>query len=224
MNDEKINIVVCDDHKLFRKGMSALLSDFDNVGEIGEAGNGVELLKLLEESETKPHLVLLDINMPEMDGIETTKYLKKQHPEIRIVVLSMEDDTQMVSFLVNEGINGYLLKNADPEELELAIRMVMKNDFYFSSSLSGAVLDSMLTKGKVEGIIKKFKFNKRELDILELICNELTAVEIAEKLSLSARTVEGYKRTLLEKSKTKNMAGLVIFAIKNKLVNIKINS
>lgn len=220
MKDRKINIVVCDDHRLFRKGISALLSDFDVIGEINEAGNGIELLHLLENIETKPDLVLLDINMPEMDGTEATKQLKKCYPDIRIIVLSMEDDTQMVSFLVNEGINGYLLKNADPDELEHAIKMVMKNDFYFSSSLSGAVLNALNARNNAFRVIDELKFSKRELDILNLICNELTAVEIAEELSLSARTVEGYKRKLLDKSNTKNMAGLVIFAIKNNLVNI----
>jgi len=220
MNETSVNIVVCDDHKLFRKGMSALLSDFENIVEINEAGNGVELLKLLDELETQPDIVLLDINMPEMDGIEATKHLKVQYPQIRIIVLSMEDDTQMVSFLVNEGINGYLLKNADPDELEHAIKMVMKNDFYFSSSLSGAVLNSLRAKNNTTQTIEEFEFSEREIDILKLICNELTAAEIADELSLSARTIEGYKRKLLEKTNTKNMAGLVIFAIKNSLVSI----
>ncbi len=220
MNETSINIVVCDDHKLFRKGMSALLSDFENIVEINEAGNGVELLKLLDELETQPDIVLLDINMPEMDGIEATKHLKVQYPQIRIIVLSMEDDTQMVSFLVNEGINGYLLKNADPDELEHAIKMVMKNDFYFSSSLSGAVLNALRARDNTTQTIEEFEFSEREIDILKLICNELTAAEIAAELSLSARTIEGYKRKLLEKTNTKNMAGLVIFAIKNSLVSI----
>lgn len=220
MGDEKINIVVCDDHKLFRRGMSALLSDFDNIGEINEAGNGVELLKMLDEGKTSPNLILLDINMPEMDGSETTICLKKQYPDIRIIILSMEDDTQMVSFLVNEGINGYLLKNADPDELELAIKMVMKNDFYFSSSLSGAVLTTLKGQNTARETIDKLDLSARELDILEMICNELTALEIANHLSLSVRTVEGIKRKLLEKTGTKNMAGLVVFALKNSLVNI----
>lgn len=220
MSEEKINIVVCDDHKLFCKGLSALLSDFDNVGEINEAGNGRELLKLIEDLETKPDLILLDINMPEMDGLETTPILKKKYPDIKIIILSMEDDTQMVTFLISEGVNGYLLKNADPEELELALKMVMKNDFYFSGCLSSAVFSSLKSENNSQETIVRLELNKRELDILKLICDELTAVEIAEKLSLSKRTVEGYKWKLLEKTGTRNMAGLVIFAIKNSLVTI----
>ena len=116
MIKKKVNIVVTDDHRLFRKGMSALLSDFEFVGDIYEAGNGVELLKLLDELKVCPDVVLLDVNMPEMDGIEATKRLKILYPGIRILILSMEDDSQLVSLLVDEGVNGYLLKNADPDE------------------------------------------------------------------------------------------------------------
>ncbi len=220
MSEAKINIVVCDDHKLFRKGITALLSDFDNVGEIDEAGNGVELLKLLKELETKPDLVLLDINMPEMDGMEAAPKIRENYPDMKIIILSMEDDTQMVTFLINEGVNGYLLKNADPDELELAVKLVVRNDFYFSSSLSGAVLAGLRTSANKEKAIEELDLNSKELDVLKLTCKELTAAEIGDKLALSARTVEGYKRKLLEKTKTKSMAGLVIFAIKKGLVNI----
>lgn len=215
MSKEKVNIVVCDDHKLFRKGMSALLSDFEFIEDIYEAGNGVELLNLLDELDECPNLVLLDINMPEMDGVEATKQLKEKYPGIRILILSMEDDSQLVSLLVNEGVDGYLLKNADPDELELAIKMVIKNDFYFSSSLSGGILNALKTNNNASRTTEKLNLNEREVLIIQLVCQELTAAEIGNKLSLSTRTVEGYKRKLLEKTKTKNMAGLVIFAIKN---------
>lgn len=220
MIKDKINIVVCDDHRLFRKGMSALLSDFEIVGDIYEAGNGVELLQLLEKLDELPELVLLDINMPEMDGIEATKKLKELYPEIRILILSMEDDSQLVSLLVNEGIDGYLLKNADPDELELAIKMIMKNDFYFSSSLSGFILQAAKTKYTTTKAVEKLNLTEREVQIIQLTCQELTAAEIGDNLSISARTVEGYKRKLLEKTATKNMAGLVIFAIKNGLYHL----
>lgn len=220
MIEDKINIIVCDDHKLFRKGMSALLSDFEIVGDIYEAGNGVELLQLLDQLEEIPGLVLLDINMPEMDGVEATKKLKELYPEIRILILSMEDDSQLVSFLVNEGIDGYLLKNADPDELELAIKMIMKNSFYFSSSLSGFISQAVKAKNTTNNKPVELDLTERETQIIQLTCQELTAVEIGDKLSISARTVEGYKRKLLEKTVTKNMAGLVIFAIKNGLYQL----
>ena len=123
--------------------------------------------------------------------------------------------------LVVEGVDGYLLKNADPEELELAIRMVMKNEFYFSSSLTSALLKNSGSKNVTQqNVVNLELFTERELQVLELICKELTAAEIADKLSLSVRTVEGYKSNLLTKSGTRNVAGLVIFAIKNHLVTV----
>ena len=221
MSKDKLDIIVTDDHKLFRKGICALLSDFEFVNEIDEAGNGQELIDLINAREATPDLVLLDIQMPVMDGVEATKYLKSKYPEIHIVIISMEEDVQLVSHLVEEGVDGYLLKNADPDELELAIRMIMKNEFYFSSNLTGAFLRSTRTQNSSKASAGKSDlFSERELQVLELICKELTATEIAEELSLSARTVEGYKRSLLSKSETRNVAGLVIFAIKNHLVLI----
>ncbi|WP_167619904.1 response regulator transcription factor [Maribellus sediminis] len=220
MDKAKLNIVVTDDHKLFRKGICALLYDFDFTNDVKEAGNGQELLDLIDSSGEVPNLVLLDIQMPVMDGVEATERLKAKYPDLRIIIISMEEDVQLVTHLVDKGIDGYLLKNADPEELELAIRMTMKNEFYFSSSLTGAFMRGSKTVSPVKDVNNADLFSERELQVLELICKELTASEIADELSLSARTVEGYKRGLLSKSNTRNVAGLVIYAIKNQLVEV----
>ncbi|HPF50120.1 MAG TPA: response regulator transcription factor [Draconibacterium sp.] len=218
MTNGKFDIIVTDDHRLFRKGMCALLSEFDDVGLTGEAGHGEELIQQIKLGEISPDLVLLDINMPVMDGVETTRYLKAHYPGIRIIILSMEEDVQLVTHLIGEGVDGYLLKNSDPDELEHAIRMVMRNEFYLSTSLTGAIFRGGTATDKVG--VPEFDFTERELEILQLICEQFTATEIAEKLLISARTAEGHRRKLLEKSKSKNMAGLVVFAIKNKLVVI----
>ncbi len=218
MDKEKLNIVVTDDHKLFRKGICALLYDFVFTNEVKEAGNGQELLDLIDSGNEVPDLVLLDIQMPVMDGVEATERLKARYPDLRIIIISMEEDVQLVTHLVDKGIDGYLLKNADPEELELAIHMTMKNEFYFSSSLTGAFMRGPKTAAAAKAENNTDLFTERELQVLELICKELTASEIADELSLSARTVEGYKRSLLSKSNTRNVAGLVIYAIKNQLV------
>ncbi|MEN8116324.1 MAG: response regulator transcription factor [Bacteroidota bacterium] len=214
--EQKVNIVITDDHKLFRKGMRALLSDFDFIGDIYEAGNGVELLQLLESDDVNPDLILLDMRMPEMDGAETTANLQKLYPGLRIIILTMEDDAQLVLHMIKEGVNGYLLKNADPDELEKAIKMVIQNGFYFAESISEIITRA----GTDNSPDLKSDFSDKELTVLEMVCKELTAPEIAVKLSLSVRTVEGYKRKLMEKTSTKNMAGLVIFAVKNNLVLI----
>lgn len=218
MEPGKINIAITDDHKLFRKGICALLSDFDFIGEINEAGNGIELLNLLKSLKDLPHVILLDINMPEMDGIEAQKRIREIYPDIKIIILSMEDDEQFIIHLINEGVNGYLLKNADPEEMELALKKVIENDFYFSEGISNLLLKKLVNKETVKN--ENEELSERELSILDLICREKTAAEIADELSLSVRTVEGYRRKLLDKTGTKNMAGLVIYAVKNNLISI----
>ncbi len=219
MEVKKIDVVVADDHKLFRKGICALLSDFNFVGQISEAGNGIELLNLLASIKKLPHVVLLDLNMPGMDGIEAQQKIRKLYPSIKIVILTMEDDKQILLHLINEGVNGYLLKNADPDEMELALKKVMTQDFYFSEDISKLVMLSLAKKEKTK-LSFEYELTERELQVLKLICMEKTAVEIAEELNLSSRTIEGYKGKLLEKTGTKNMAGLVLFAVKNKLISI----
>ena len=217
MNSEKINIVITDDHKLFRKGMIALISDFDFIDNIWEAGSGNELLELLAKLNTLPDIILLDLRMPEMDGMEAQSRIKELYPSIKIIILTMEDDEQIILHMINEGVNGYLMKNADPDELELAIKRIISNDFYFSDNISGLVMRSFQQKKKSNYNLNP-DLTKREIQVLELICKELTANEIADKLALSSRTVEGHKRKLLDKTGTKNMAGLVIYALKNDLI------
>ena len=220
MNTDKLYIIVTDDHRLFRKGLCALLEDFNMVDKIDEAENGKTLLEMIEQGDQIPDLVLLDINMPELDGVETSKILKEKYPEIRIIIISMEEDVQLVTHLVDIGVDGYLLKNADPDELELAIRMTSKNDYYFSSSLTNSLLRSSRKEKKLGTRSQSVQFSDRELEVLELMCQEKTAAEIAEKLSLSKRTVEGHKQSLLFKSEARNVAGLIIYAIKQNLVSI----
>ncbi|MEZ5105787.1 MAG: response regulator transcription factor [Draconibacterium sp.] len=216
---EKIDIVITDDHKLFRKGIFALLSDFEFVGEIYEAGNGIELLKLLSSLKALPKIILLDLNMPEMDGMEAQKKIRELYPEIKIIILTMEDDEQYILHLINEGVNGYLLKNADPDEVEIALKKVLVQEFYFPENISRMILRNLVNKEQPKSR-PEHEITDRELHILQLICEEKTATEIAEELALSARTVEGYKRKLFEKTGTKNMAGLVLFAVKNNLISI----
>ena len=219
MEDKKINVIITDDHKLFRKGIIALLEDFDFIGETWEASNGAELIDLLAKIKTLPDVILLDLRMPVMDGVEAHKQIRKLYPEIKVIILTMEDDEQYILHLISEGVNGYLLKNADPDEMEKAILKVVENGYYFSENISTLVVKGMVKKDITEAV-PNLDFNERELQILELICNEFTAAEIAEKLNLSARTVEGYRQKLIDKAGVKNVAGLVIFAVKNNLFPI----
>ena len=169
MEQKRINVVITDDHKLFRKGIKALLSDFYFVKEITEAENGFELLELLKESEPNPDVVLLDLKMPGMDGMETTLRIKELYPELKIIILTMEDDEQFILHMINEGVNGYLLKNADPDELETALIKVVEKDFYFSDDISKLVFNNLKNIDKFSTLLNP-KLTYREIQVLELIC------------------------------------------------------
>jgi DNA-binding NarL/FixJ family response regulator len=157
--------------------------------------------------------------MPVMDGIEASVKIKEHFPEVKILVLTMEDDEQIILHLITLGVNGYLLKNADPGELEMALSRLVTNEFYFPPDISKLLLLNMQHRKKNEENPVP-ELSAREREVLELICKENTAQEIADLLSISKRTVEGHRRNLLGKTGTKNMAGLVVFALKNKIINM----
>ncbi len=217
MEKQKIDIVITDDHKLFRKGMASLLEDFDFIGNIYEAGNGIELLSLLEEKESLPDLVLLDLQMPEMDGMEAAQKIREKYSDLKIIILTMQDDAQIILYMIQMGVNGYLMKNAEPDELEKALRDVIRKDMYFPEDISKLVYGSL---NKKKSTLKVDDLTDREIEVLKLICKEYTANEIADELKVSPRTVEGYRTKLLDKTGAKNLAGLVVFAFKNELVKI----
>ncbi len=218
MEEKSITVAIADDHNLFRKGIISLLEENPKVKVVYEAGNGAELLHLLNNPDTFPDVVLLDIEMPVMDGMEAQKKIKKLYPEMKVIILTMRDDEQFILYMISEGVNGYLLKDAEPEELEKAIEKVVVNDFYFPDSMAKLLVRNIGRKRPVNHELPEF--TERELEVLELICREHTATEIAEKLSISPRTAEGHRSNLLEKSGSKNIAGLVVFALKNNLVFI----
>ena len=219
MENKKINIIITDDHKLFRKGIIALLEDFDFVGEINEASNGVELLDLLAGMKTLPDVILLDLRMPVMDGVEAQQKMRLLYPDIKVIILTMEDDEQYILHLISEGVNGYLLKNADPDEMELALQKVFENGFYFSDDISSMVMKNLKKKEKAETVFNP-DFNERDLEVLKLICKEYTNAEIAKAFSVSIRTAEGYRQKLVDKSGAKNIAGLVVLALKYNWVTL----
>ena len=220
MQTKKIKVVIADDHKLFRKGIIALLEDFDFIDEIEEASNGAELLKLLGNMQILPDVILLDLRMPVMDGVEAQQKIRILYPEIKIIILTMEDDEQYILHLISEWVNGYLLKNADPDEMEKAILKVVEKGYYFSDNISMLVLQNLKKLEKTDTIFNP-DFTERELQVLELICREYSNSEIAENMNISIRTAEGYRQKLIDKSGAKNIAGLVILALKYNWVSLK---
>ena len=217
-----IQLAIADDQRLFLKGMRFIIDTFENIDLIIEAYDGQDLINKL--ASTTPDVVLLDLKMPVMDGIETTKHLKIHYPDLKIILLTMHNDERLISYMMELGVNGYLLKDEEPEQVKKAIESVMKKDFFFNEYVSKALLKGVKGKHKnrAPSVFSPTGANltKRELEILQLICQERTTAEIASQLFISTRTVEGHRKNLLEKTNVRNMAGLVIYAMKNQLVTV----
>lgn len=213
MPAQRIRFIIADDHKLFREGLRLVLSDDLHLELMGEAANGAELLELIKFEQ--PDVILLDLTMPGMDGKQAMKEIKEKYPQIKILILTMSDDKHMVLHLLKEGANGYLLKNADSKEIKLALRACVEEGNYYNKYVTELVVGSL---GKAEKSEAAIALNDRERQVLELICDGLTAAEIGKKIFLSPRTVEGIRASLLEKTSAANTAKLVSFAIKNGLV------
>ena len=214
----KPTIALADDHILLRNGLAALLQDLD-YEVVFEADNGKQFIDKLK-THTPPQVALMDINMPEMDGYDTTLWLKKNHPEVKVLALSMYDDENAIIRMLKNGAKGYILKDSDPSELKAAIQALITKGFYHSELVTGTLIHTINHLDDPENSTAKdvLGLNERELDLLKLICTEMTFKEIADKMHLSPRTVDGYRDTLLEKLQCKSRVGLVIFAIKNGIV------
>ncbi|WP_158826155.1 response regulator transcription factor [Mucilaginibacter lacusdianchii] len=213
----EIKIAIADDSKIFRDGLKVGLMRDERFNVILEAENGSRLLTGLEQ--ITPDVILMDLKMPVMDGIEATKEVKKLYKNIKVLIVTMYDDDKFIAHLMENGANGYLLKNADPDEICQAINAVHENDVYFNDLVSKALLKKLVTKGNVKPSFKPdIQLSERELEVLNLICEERTTAEIGEKIFLSPRSVEGIRQRLIDKVGVRNTAGLVMFAVKNGIV------
>ena len=211
-------MAIADDHKIFRKGVILSLRPFTNIKFVQEAENGEELLQGIAAAD--PDVVLMDLRMPQKDGIETTKSLSKLFPHIHVIVLSMYEDERFVYHLMENGAHGYLLKNAEPQEIRRAIMDVQEKGYYLNNFVNRILLKRSHAKQKVApSLSQEITLNDKERDVLKFICMEFTAQEIAQKMEISPRTVEAIKDRLMERFGSKNTAGLVFFAVKNNLVD-----
>ncbi|MEL6657302.1 MAG: response regulator transcription factor [Bacteroidota bacterium] len=217
-----IRLAIADDHQLFVEGMRLLLARYSDLELIIEAANGQELMRAI--SIQQPDLILLDLKMPEMDGLQVLRQIKQDYPQVRIIVLSLHDNERLVAHLMEEGANAYLLKNEKPATLYQAIRSVYETGYFFSDYVGKALLKNrnnrIAAKARLNDI-QAPSFSRRELEVLQLICQQHTTAEIAKLLFITPRTVEGHRKNLLAKSDTKNVAGLVVYAMRNGLVEFE---
>jgi DNA-binding NarL/FixJ family response regulator len=213
---EIVRIAIADDHLLVRSGMAMILRENPNFVVVQQAENGRVLLDGIEDS--KPDVVLLDLDMPVLGGADTLTEIKKSYAHIRVLILTMHNNEAFIIKLMELGANGYLLKDTDPKEVVKAINKVVEDEFYFSEEVSKAMLHAMSNPDlkNSEGP-RGHGLTEREVEVLQLICKERTTAEIGDALFLSPKTIEGYRKALLIKTEARNMAGLVLFAIKHGL-------
>lgn len=218
----KINIVIADDEELFRKGIHFLLNREDNFKVIYEAENGKDLLDFLSNTDEFPDVILMDLKMPEMNGIEATKAIHKTHPSIKIIALTSFDGKSFITNMIDVGASSYLLKNTSPKMVIHTINEVYEKGFYYDAKVLKIIHENIISSSgkRIKSDLDKNLLSKREFEVLELICEQYTTAEIAEKLFISPRTVEGHRNNLLLKTQSKNVAGLVIYGIQKKLIEI----
>ncbi|MBW1298479.1 response regulator [Aquimarina litoralis] len=210
------NIIIADDHSMFLDGLLSIFDDLHDYNILFTAKNGENVVKYLKiNQDEKVDLIISDLSMPDMDGITLNKLIKQEHPSIKVLIVSMHEDMRMVETLMKDNVDGYIAKNSKKEELLKAIKNILDGKTYFSESIKNAYT-SFLFEKKKDAIIP---LTPREKEVLRLIAQEYSTLEIAEHLSLSKYTIEGYRKTLLGKLNVKNLAGLTRYAIKLGLID-----
>lgn len=210
---EIIRVAIADDHVIFRKGLATILNEIASVKVVAETSNGNELLDFLKTGEAD--VILMDIKMPLMDGIETTRKVTEKYPGIKVIALTMHEEVGYFRRMTEAGAKGFLLKKTNQDQLEEAINAVFRGDYYFAEEYAFSVNHASLSARKINIVL-----SDREKEILEYICRGYSNGEIAKKLGISQRTIDGHRARLFEKTGAKNAPNLVLFAIKNGLVSI----
>ncbi len=213
----KIKYALADDHKIFRQGLRLILNQYKELEYIGEAENGEALLDLLQLHPVD--IVLMDLSMPVLNGIETTKRIVTQYPQTRVLILSMHDEEAMITHAMQIGANGFILKNSEPSTIANAIQSIIQTGYYFNEVVNAQILKKLISeKNQVNTDNKLPELNDREIAIIRLICQEKTSAEIGEAIFLSSRTVEGIRLGIMEKIGVRNIAGIVAYAFRNGIV------
>jgi two-component system invasion response regulator UvrY len=217
--NEKIKVALADDHVLLRRGLASLVDSFDEYKVIFEADNGLDFQQKMSK-DNLPDLVLLDINMPKMDGFTTAQWLKQNYPLVKIMALSMYDNENSVIRMFKAGAKGYILKDCEPHELKAALDSVVTKGYYYSELVTGKLIHTINRMDEDADTRNLSNLNEKEIQFLKLACTEMTYKEIADKMILSPRTIDGYRDALFEKLNLKTRVGLVMYAIKNGIVQV----
>jgi len=208
----KYSVVVVDDHALLSQAIGGLVDSFEQFDVLYTCMNGQELLDKLRNPKNIPDVVLMDVNMPILNGIETTTHLYQSHPQIKVLALSIEEDESVILKMLRAGAKGYLMKDVKKGELQKALLEVMEKGFHHTNTVTKVLVDSLSEKANPKSILKE-----RELEFIKHACTEMTYKEIADVMFLSPKTIEGYRNAIFEKLNLRNRTGLVIYAIKNKI-------
>jgi DNA-binding NarL/FixJ family response regulator len=212
-----IKIGLVDDHKLVLSSLERLIQSFDGYQVVLTAGNGQDMIEQFEKNQFYPEIILLDNNMPLMNGYETLLWLRKNHPTIRVLVLSMEDHENLMLKMIRAGANGYLLKDCHPDELKWALQEVLDKGYHYTKKVNGILKDAEA----IDNHDTSHSFLKEsELNFIKLSCSDMTYKEIADVMQLSPKTIDGYRQDVFHKLQVKNRVGLVLYAIKNKLIEL----
>ena len=213
-------IAIVDDHTMFRKGLITLINIFPGYSVLMDAANGKDFIAQLNPKKL-PDIVLMDITMPDMDGYATTEWLHKNYPDIKVLALSTMDSENAIIKMIKSGAKGYILKDAEPAELRFAFDQVMSQGYFYNELITRKVMSSVGDLVDSKNPVSLFaKLTERELEFLKYCCTEMTYKEMADKMFVSVRTVEGYRDALCEKLDLKSRVGLAMYAIKNQIVNI----
>ncbi|MES2267374.1 MAG: response regulator transcription factor [Bacteroidota bacterium] len=220
----EISIAIVDDQNLFRQSLALLVNSIENFKLIAECISGQAFIDTLKTFKIQPDIAIIDMDMPGINGMELNMYLHKHHPAIKVIILTVHDNETLITQMIDKGAAAFLAKNCDKDELLLTINTVYKNGFYFNADVIKALSNSATHRSTSQDILKSMQItlSKREGQVLNLICKELNNAEIAAELYLSVRTVEGHRIALINKVKCRNTAGLVLFALKHRLVDIAI--
>ncbi len=219
--DNKIKIILADDEVLFRKGISFLLQREKNIEIIYEVSNGSEMVSFLKESSIQPDIIIMDLKMPLLNGVDATRIVQNDFPQIKVIALTSYDSKSFIANMINIGAASYLVKNTTPEEMIFTINEVYNKGFYYNQNVLEAIPEGVLTNAKANTSFDEDYLTNREKEVVQLICKQMSTHEIAEKLFLSPRTVEGHRNNLLLKTESKNVAGLVVYAIQNKIISLE---